>query len=128
MATILFNTTQTLPIPYFSDYNSSIHNPNGIDFVILKSVLWEQHMIFLMQSYNTIKENYNYLRDITTANETNLIEDLTIHSYEADACKKLHHRKFDKTKLVDLIELDLKNTKSYLQAIQTFVRLVYKLL
>jgi len=38
MTTILFNTTQTLPIPYYSDYNFPIHNPHGIDAFLKKFV------------------------------------------------------------------------------------------
>ena len=54
-----------------------------------------------------------------------MIENLTVHSYDTDISEK-YHWKFDKMKLMDCIELDLKNTKNYLQAVNTFIRLVYK--
>jgi len=120
MATILFNTTQTLPIPYYSNSNSPIHNPCGIDALLLKKMCEEQ-MITLANSYNSIKSNWNLAYLIN--DNTDLIENLTIHSYDADISEK-YHRKFDQTKLVDCIELDLKNTKNYMQAVQTFIRLI----
>ena len=52
MATILFNTTQTLPIPYYSNYNSPVHNPCGVDASLLKKICKEQFMISLARSYN----------------------------------------------------------------------------
>ncbi|CAJ0749909.1 10255_t:CDS:2, partial [Entrophospora sp. SA101] len=49
-------------------------------------------------------------------------ESLTVHSYDPDVYEK-YRRKFTMTKLVDLIELNLKNTNDYLQAIKTFIGL-----
>jgi len=43
-------------------------------------------------------------------NDTDLIESLTIHSYDADISEK-YHRKFNQMKLVDCVELDLKTLK-----------------
>ena len=74
MATILFNTTQTLPIPYFSDHNSSIHNPNGVDTFFLKL---KEYMITLASSYNSVKSSWNWIPNLIS-DETNLIENLTI--------------------------------------------------
>ncbi|CAJ0883199.1 20596_t:CDS:10 [Entrophospora sp. SA101] len=54
--------------------------------------------------------------------ENELIESLTVHSYDPDVYEK-YRRKFTMTKLVDLIELNLKNTNDYLQAIKTFIGL-----
>ena len=52
--------------------------------------------------------------------ETELIESLITHSYDPDISEK-YKRKFCTTKLVDLIEFDLKKTDNYLQAIKTFM-------
>jgi hypothetical protein len=119
MATILFNTTQALPIPYYSDNNFSIHNPHGVDTLLLKKICKEQFMINLAKSYNSIKSTWNLEIDINT----DLIETLTVHSYDADISEK-YHRKFNQMKLIDCFELDLKNTKNYMQAVNTFIRLV----
>lgn len=118
MATILFNTAQALPIPYYSDNNSPIHNPYGVDALLLKKICKEQFMINLAKSYNSIKSAWNLEIDINT----DLIETLTVHSYDADISEK-YHRKFDQMKLIDCFELDLKNTKNYMQAVNTFIRL-----
>lgn len=121
MATILFNTAQTLPIPYFSNSNSPIHNCHGVDASLLKTICKEQ-MITLANSYNSIKSSWilttNWVDD-----DTDLIENLTIHSYDADISEK-YHRNFSQMKLVDCVELDLKNTKNYMQAVKTFIELV----
>ena len=119
MATILFNTAQTLPIPYFSNSNSPIHNCHGVDASLLKTICKEKFMITLANSYNSIKSSWNLMID----NDTDLIENLTVYSYDADISER-YHRKFDLMKLVDCIELDLKNTKNYIQAVNTFIGLV----
>ena len=121
MATILLNTTQTLPIPYYFNYNSPIHNPYGVDASLLKTICKEQFMITLANSYNSIKSSWNLTNLIN--NNTDLIESLTVHSYDADISEK-YHRKFNQMKLVDCVELDLKNTKNYMQAVNTFIELV----
>ena len=123
MATILFNNTNTVPIPYYSKNNCPIHNPNGIDASILKAVLWEHYMILFANSYNAEKNYWQNIQNIANMSETELVETLTVHSYDSDISEK-YKRKFTTTKLVDLIELDLKNTNNYLQAIKTFIGLV----
>ncbi|PKY29956.1 hypothetical protein RhiirB3_446809 [Rhizophagus irregularis] len=122
MATILFNNVKITPIPYISSSNTSIHNPNGVDASILKITLWENYMISFAMSYNSLKTHWAQFQDITTANESSLLESLIVHSYDADLFER-YGRKFTEIKLVDLIELNLKNTKDYLQAIKSFIEL-----
>ena len=55
MATILFNTSEALPIPYYTNDHLPIHNPNGVDSLIIKTALWTTHLIPLAKSYNSIK-------------------------------------------------------------------------
>ncbi|PKY60537.1 hypothetical protein RhiirA4_484360 [Rhizophagus irregularis] len=88
MATILFNTNEAPPIPYYTNTYLPIHNPNGVDAFIIKTALWNTHLIPLAKN---LWERYG--------------------------------RKFDQTKLVDLLELSLKNTNNYIQAIQSFIEL-----
>ncbi|PKK74738.1 hypothetical protein RhiirC2_846591 [Rhizophagus irregularis] len=87
MATILFNTSEASPIPYYT-----------------------------CKSYNLVKSNWNNYC------EGELMESLTVHSYDADLWER-YGRKFDQTKLVDLLELSLKNTNNYVEAIQSFIEL-----
>jgi hypothetical protein len=116
MATVLFNTSEVSPIPYYTNDHLPIHNPNGVDPLILKEALWV-HLVSLEKSYNSVKFNWdNYY-------EGELMESLTIHSYDADLWER-YGRKFDQTKLVDLLELPLKNTNNYIQAIQSFIEYV----
>ena len=123
MATILFNNVNTTPIPYFSSNNNSIHNPNGVDANILKITLWEDYMVPLGMSYNLLKTHWTWVQDTTTTNESNLLESLIVHSYNTNLFEK-YGRKFTQTKLIDLIELNLKNMKDYLQAVKSFIELV----
>jgi len=122
MATILFNTIQTLPIPYFSNSNFPIHNCHGVDASLLKTICKEQFMITLANSYNSVKSSWNLTTNLID-NDTDLIESLTIHSYDADISEK-YHRNFSQMKLVDCVELDLKNTKNYMKAVSTFIELI----
>ena len=123
MATILYNNVETTPIPYISSNDTSIHNPNGVDAAILKTTLWENYMISFAMSYNSLKTHWIQFQDSTTTNESSLLESLIVHSYDADLFER-YGRKFTETKLVDLVELNLKNMKDYLQATKSFIELV----
>ena len=100
MATILFNISEASPIPYYTDNHLPIHNPNDVG-----------------KSYNSVKLIWN------NHYEGELMESLTVHSYDADLWER-YGQKFDQTKLVDLLELSLKNTNNYVQAIQSFIEYV----
>src|SRR6266498_3748737 len=115
MATILFNTSKASPIPYYT--NDYLHNPNRVDPLILKEALLATHFISLGKSYNSVKFNWNNYY------EGELMESLTIYSYDADLWER-YDQKFDQTKLVDLLELPLKITNNYIQAIQSFIEYV----
>lgn len=122
MATILFNTTHANPIPYYSDNRVPIHNPKGVDPMILKRML-SDYMISMGKSYNLVKENWGMVPNMIMMDEAELLESLIVHSYDLDLFEKYGH-KFNQTKLVDCIELNLKNTENYLQAIESFIGLV----
>ncbi|PKC64757.1 hypothetical protein RhiirA1_421180 [Rhizophagus irregularis] len=49
MATILFNTSEASPIPYYTCNHLPIHNPNGVDALIIKTALWSTHLISFRQ-------------------------------------------------------------------------------
>ena len=117
MATILFNTSEASLIPYYTNDHLPIHNPNGVDSLIIKTALWTTHLIPLAKSYNSVKLLWN------NHYEGELMESLTIHSYDADLWER-YGQKFDQTKLVDLLELSLKNTNNYIEAIQSFIKYV----
>ena len=78
MVTVLFNTSKVSSIPYYSDNNLPIYNPNSIDAFIIKTALWTNHLISLGKSYNSVKFNWN------NYHEGELMESLTIYSYNAD--------------------------------------------
>ena len=124
MATLLINTSDTVPIPFFSNNNHGIHNPNGVEASRIKEVLINRYMTTFNVSYNARKNTWNKLPDISTLGEVDLIEYLTIHSYDADITEK-HIRSFDSTKLVDFIPTNLKNTDDYLKALSKFVGYVF---
>ncbi|CAG8489770.1 1779_t:CDS:2 [Cetraspora pellucida] len=84
MATILFNTAKALPIPFYSKYGFLVHNFNGVDSVLLKTILWEQYMISFANSYNFEKINWKWIHDIIYANKSELIKSLVVYSYDAD--------------------------------------------
>ena len=67
MATILFNTAQTSPIPYYSNTNSPIHNCHGVDASLLKTICKEQFMITLANSYNSVKSAWGLTTDFIIA-------------------------------------------------------------
>jgi hypothetical protein len=78
-------------------------------------------MILLAKSYNLEKANWKEISDLIKFDEPELIQSLVVHSYDIDIYEK-YGRKFTQTKLVDFVELDLKNTKNYLQAVDSFIR------
>ncbi|CAG8845555.1 2035_t:CDS:2, partial [Racocetra persica] len=78
MATILFNTIRYPPISYNSVYGLPVHNPQGVDAFLLKTIS-QKYIFTLANSYNLEKSNWSWV-----SNKTNLIENLTIHSYNAD--------------------------------------------
>ena len=120
MATLLINTSPNIaPIPLFSN-NHSVYNPNDVEASIIKEVLVNQYMVTFNISYNTRKSTWNHLPDVSTLSEAELIETLTIHSYDADISEK-HIRNFCSTKLIDFIPTDLKNTDDYLNALNKFI-------
>lgn len=112
MATILLNTNNSLSIPLSSNF----HNPNGIDANLLKQVLCLQYMSGFSISYNMQKSNWFSIMDITTLDESNLIENLVVHCYDADLSEK-NVRKFNTTKLVDFIPSNLKNMNDYIKVL-----------
>lgn len=121
MATLLINTSSNItPIPFFSNNNYSVHNPNGIEASVIKNALVNQYMITFNVSYNTRKSTWNQLPDISTLSEAELIESLIVHSYDADITEK-RIRSFNSTKLIDFIPTDLKNTNDYLKALNKFI-------
>lgn len=125
MATLLINTSSNIaPVPFFSNNNHSVHNPNGIEASLIKRTLINQYMMTFNVSYNTRKSTWNQLPDVSTIGEAELIESLTIHSYDADLSEK-HIRNFSSTKLIDFIPSNLKNTEDYLKALNEFMGYIH---
>ncbi|CAB4408461.1 unnamed protein product [Rhizophagus irregularis] len=124
MATLLINTlSNSALIPFFSSNNYSVHNPNGIKAFIIKKALVNQYMVTFNVSYNARKSTWSQLPDISILSKAELIESLTIYSYDADITEK-HIRNFNFTKLIDFILTNLKNTDDYLKALNRFIILL----
>lgn len=121
MATIMFDKVTAPPIPYNNENNDPIHNPKGVDASIIKDALCNEYMVLFAKSYNSEKANWKEISDLIKFDEPELIQSLVVHSYDIDIYEK-YGRKFTQTKLVDFLELDLKNMKNYIQAIESFIR------
>jgi hypothetical protein len=59
MATILINTSNIAPIPFLSNNNHSVHNPNGVEASIIKAALINQYMVTFNVSYNMRKSAWS---------------------------------------------------------------------
>ncbi len=57
MTTLLINTSSNItPIPFFSNNNYSIYNPNGIEIFMIKEALVNQYVTTLNVNYNAKKD------------------------------------------------------------------------
>ena len=88
MATLLLNTSDISPILLFVSNLFTFHNPNGINARLLKEALHSHYMIGFAISYNERKSAWLSITDITALNESDLIETLTIHCYDANLLEK----------------------------------------
>jgi hypothetical protein len=122
MATLLINNIATSPIPFVSSENLSVHNSNGVEAALLKNSLDKYFKNIVHKSYNQCKAEWNFITDMTTLNNDDLIESLIVHSYDADSSEMHSKRSFKSTKLIDFSPLDLKNTNDYLKALKIFFK------
>ena len=113
MATLLLNTSNIPSVPLFTSNLLTFHNPNGVDATLLKEALKLQYMGRFLISYNAQKSTWLSITDITSSCESDLMESLIIHCYDAD----LSVRKFNAMKLVDFIPANLKNMNDYLKVL-----------
>ncbi|CAG8682987.1 9209_t:CDS:2, partial [Cetraspora pellucida] len=108
---------------YIQAHVNDYHNLHGTH---IPSTNFAQQIVhYATILFNTIKclpIPYNSVYGFPIHNHQGLIENLTIHSYNADIIEK-YHQNFNQTKLIDCIELDLKNTKNYIEAVKTFLSL-----
>jgi uncharacterized LabA/DUF88 family protein len=120
MATILINNIAAPPIPFASSANFGIHNPNGVEAALLKNLLGINFKNIVCKSYNQTKMEWNFVIDMTTLTDNDLVESLVIHSYDADLLETHSRRSFKSTKLIDFSPQDLKNTNDYLKSLKIF--------
>ena len=92
----------------------SIHNPLLVDDNLLISQIESHHMTFLSQTYNNRFANQSVL------SEDELLNNLTVHCYDADIHEKRKERQLSNTLLVDFIKLDLHSTDAYIKAMEVF--------
>ena len=92
----------------------SIHNPLLVDDNLLISQIERCHMTLLSQTYNNRFANQSVL------SEDELLDNLTVHCYDADIHEKRKERQLGDTILVDFIKLDLHSTDAYIKAMEVF--------
>jgi uncharacterized LabA/DUF88 family protein len=120
MATLLINNIAAIPIPFASSANFGIHNPNGVEAALLKDLLEINFKNIVCKSYNQSKIEWNFVIDMTTLSDNDLIESLVVYSYDADLSEPHSQRSFKSTKLIDFLPQDLKNVNDYLKSLKIF--------
>ncbi|CAB5387234.1 unnamed protein product [Rhizophagus irregularis] len=124
MATILINYVKTSPVSYNFNSEFNVHNINGVDAGLLNQWLNKKYMNIISESYYQRKTKWNFVKDLTTMDEDNLIDSLVLHSYDADLTEKHSKRSFNSTKLIEFLPQDLINTNDYLKSLGEFFSLV----
>jgi len=120
MTTILAIPVPTAaPIPKNSTHDMcadeySVHNPLIVDSKLLISQIEDRYMASLSQSFN---DRFAKRFD---PSENDLIENLTVHCYDADIHEKQKERQLGNTFLVEFIKLDLHSTEAYIKAMEIF--------
>jgi len=115
--TIPILTASAIPknIVYNMDVNQySIHNPLLVDGNSLISRIESHHMALLSQSFND-----RFIGQLIFS-EDDLLNNLTIHCYDADIHEKRKDQQLRDTLLIDFIKLDLHSTEAYIKAMETF--------
>ena len=129
MATTMIHTPKVTPIPYstlfFGDGDMhTIHNPNNVDAELLKWALKYDYISRFGISYTEQSSRWFCIPDSSKLPESELINLLTVHTYDVDLQNNLdEHRKMDTVKLVDFVSQDLKSLSNYLEVITPFVEL-----
>uniref|UniRef100_U9ULY4 Uncharacterized protein n=1 Tax=Rhizophagus irregularis (strain DAOM 181602 / DAOM 197198 / MUCL 43194) TaxID=747089 RepID=U9ULY4_RHIID len=123
MATILINYIKTSPVSYNFNSEFNVHNINGVDAGLLNQWLNKKYMNIISESYYQRKTKWNFVKDLTTIDEDNLIDSLVLHSYDAYLTEKHSKRSFNSTKLIEFLPQDLKNTNDYLKSLGEFFRI-----
>ena len=124
MATIMIHTPDIPPIPFISTLGEPIHNPLNVDADLLRWALKFDYISRLGISYTEKKSTWFCISNNVNLNEDELINNLTVHSYEPEF-QEAHpeKRKMDSVKLVDFVPQELKSLDNYLQAITPFIEL-----
>jgi hypothetical protein len=101
-----------------------IHNPLNVDADLLRWALKFDYISRLGISYTEKKSTWFCISNNVNLNEDELINNLTVHSYEPEF-QEAHpeKRKMDSVKLVDFVPQELKSLDNYLQAITPFIEL-----
>ena len=125
----MIHTPKLFPIPYLSSFFDdddihTIHNPNNVDAELLNWALKYDYILRFGISYTEQSSKWFCIPDSSRLPESELINLLTVHTYDIDLQSNLHeNRKMDTVKLVDFVPQDLKSLSNYLQAITPFVEL-----
>src|SRR6266542_5067968 len=118
IVTIIVNTPPISAIKQITNENLHIYNPLIIDINALCGTLTYQYMLHFGFSYTDRCLFWYDIQNITKINPTDLEDWLTVHVYDPQINCIKNQRSMEYVKLVDLIPLDLKSTKQYLEAFQ----------
>lgn len=106
-------TILAIPIPGARAIsNNDIHNPLIVDRNSLIFQIENNYMALLSQSYNDRFANK------FTLSEDDLFDNLVSYCYDADIHEKREERQLKNTLLIDFINLELKSTEGYIEAIK----------
>jgi hypothetical protein len=118
MATIIVNTPPIVAVKQITNEDFHIHNPLIISINALCDTLTYQYMSHFGFSYTDRRLFWYDVPDITKMDATDLEDWLTVHVYDPKINCAKNKRSMEHVRLVDLIPLDLKSTKQYLEALQ----------
>src|SRR5688500_12807919 len=118
MAIIIVNTPLISAVKKFTNKNIYIHNLLIINTTALYDTLTYQYMSHFGFNYTDSCLFWYNVPNITKMSATDLEDWLTVHVYNPKINYVKNQRSIEYVKLVDLIPLDLKSTKQYLEALE----------
>ena len=98
-----------------------IHNPKNIDADNIKIHLMHEFKGVFEVSYNMRKKEW--IGQNNSIDETNRIELLTVHSYDALILEKHHSRSMKEVRIINLQQKNLHCLNDYLEVLQTLIKI-----
>jgi len=98
-----------------------IHNPKNIEADRIKLHLMDEFKGIFEVSYNMRKKKW--ISQNASINETNRIELLTVHFYDALILEKYHDRSMKGVRIINLQQKNLHSLNDYLEVLQTLTKI-----